>query len=137
MPKMFIHSREGTFPAAARARVAAALTDLGLSCERLPDTPGVRRGVWVFFQDHAPDAVFSGGEVASLPLMTLVVLALKGGLDGTGRQRLIEGATAILGEHAAVASNPVPAFVVIREVPEADWGMYGHAISLAKLRAGG
>jgi phenylpyruvate tautomerase PptA (4-oxalocrotonate tautomerase family) len=31
----------------------------------------------------------------------------------------------------------VPVYVVINEVPEVDWGMYGKQVSLAALRAGG
>jgi len=32
MPKLFVHAPQGTFTAEARARVAAALTDLGITC---------------------------------------------------------------------------------------------------------
>jgi hypothetical protein len=38
MPKLFVHTRQGTFTAEARVRVAAALTDLGIACEHLADT---------------------------------------------------------------------------------------------------
>jgi hypothetical protein len=39
----------------ARARVAAELTELGMACERLIDTPQIRAGIWVYFVEHAPD----------------------------------------------------------------------------------
>jgi phenylpyruvate tautomerase PptA (4-oxalocrotonate tautomerase family) len=134
MPKMFVHSRQGTFTPEARIRVAAALTDLGMACEHLADTAKVRAGIWVFFTEHAPGAVFSGGQVATNSLMSLVVYALEGGLDGASKQRLIADATAILGEHAGLNSDEVPVYVVIREVPEVDWGMYGEQVRLAALR---
>jgi phenylpyruvate tautomerase PptA (4-oxalocrotonate tautomerase family) len=134
MPKMFVHSRQGTFTPEARIRVAAALTDLGMACEHLPDTAKVRAGIWVFFSEHAPDAVFSGGQVATNSLMSLVVYALEGGLDGASKQRLIADATAILGEHAGLNNDEVPVYVVIREVAEVDWGMYGEQVRLAALR---
>lgn len=137
MPKMFVHAREGTFTAEARARVAAALTDLGMSCERLADTEKVRAGVWVFFVEHAPDAVFSGGRVATGPIAGLIVYALEGGLDEPAKRRLIADATAILGGNAEAAGETMPAYVAIREVPEANWGMFGEQVSLAALRAGG
>ena len=136
MPKMFVHTRQGTFTAEARLRVAAALTDLGMACEHLADTAKVRAGVWVFFTEHATDAIFSGGEIAANSLIGLVVNALEGGLDATSKQRLIAGATAILSEHAGLKSDQVPVYVVIHEVPEEDWGMYGAQVSLAALRAG-
>jgi len=135
MPKLFAHSRQGTFTAEARVRVAAALTDLGIACERLADRAKVRAGVWVFFTEHAPDAVFSGGEIAPDSMIGLVVYALEGGLDAESKQRLIAGATAILGEHAESNGDQVPVYVVIREVPEVNWGMYGKQVSFAALRA--
>jgi phenylpyruvate tautomerase PptA (4-oxalocrotonate tautomerase family) len=135
MPKMFVHTRQGTFTAEARSRVAAALTDLGMACEHLAHTAKVRSGVWVFFTEHASDAIFRGGEVAANPTIALVVNALKGGVDAESRQKLIAGATAILIENAGLKSDQVPVYVVIHEVPEEDWGMYGKQVSLAALRA--
>jgi phenylpyruvate tautomerase PptA (4-oxalocrotonate tautomerase family) len=114
--------------------VVAALTDLGITCERLADTAKVRAGVWVFFTERAPDAVFSGGQIAQNPLIALVVNALQGGLDGGSKKKLIADATAILREHAGANGDQLPVYVVIHEVPELDWGMYGQQVSLAALR---
>jgi len=137
MPKLFVHTRQGTFTAEARVQVAAALTDLGIACERLADRANVRAGVWVFFTEHAPDAIFSGGQIAANSMIGLVVYALEGGLEGASKQRLIAGATAILVQHAGSNDDQVPVYVVIREVPEVNWGMYGKQVSLAALRADG
>ena len=134
MPKLFVHAPQGTFTAQARAVAAAALTDLGIACERLADTPKVRAGVWVFFTEHTPDAVFSGGQIAQNPLIALIANTLKGGLDGDSKKKLIADATAILREHAGANGNQLPVYVVIHEVPELDWGMYGQQVSLAALR---
>jgi phenylpyruvate tautomerase PptA (4-oxalocrotonate tautomerase family) len=81
VPKMFVHAPSGVFTTEARARVAAELTDLGMACERLADTSAIRSGVWVIFAEHQPDAVFSGGELASSPIIALLINAIKGGLD--------------------------------------------------------
>jgi phenylpyruvate tautomerase PptA (4-oxalocrotonate tautomerase family) len=137
MPKLFVDSSQGTFTAEARVRVAAALTNLGIACERLADTAKVRAGVWVFFTEHASDSIFSGGQVAPSSLIRLVVYALEGGLDAGSKQRLIADATAILGQHAGSNDDQVTVYVVIREVPEVNWGMYGKQVSLAALRADG
>src|SRR5271168_2375200 len=135
MPKIFIHSRQGTFTAEARVGVAAALTDLGMACEHLADTEKVRAGVWIFFTEHMPDAIFSGGLVAPNSIISLVVYTLQGGLDSASKPRLIADATAILGKHAGLEGDRVPVYVVIREVPEVDWGMYGERVRLSALRA--
>jgi phenylpyruvate tautomerase PptA (4-oxalocrotonate tautomerase family) len=137
MPKLFVDSRQGTFTAKARLTVAAALTDLGIACERLADSPKVRAGVWVFFTEHEPETMFSGGQVAPNPLIRLLVFALEGGLDDESKQKLIADATAILCEHAESTGDPVTVYVVIREVPEVNWGMFGKQVSLAALRAAG
>jgi phenylpyruvate tautomerase PptA (4-oxalocrotonate tautomerase family) len=135
MPKMFVHAPSGVFTAAARARVAAELTDLGMVCERLADTPAIRSGVWVFFAEHEPNAVFSGGERASRPIIALLINAIKGGLDDPAKKRLIEEGTAILGKHAAIGEGNVPAYVAIQEIPEINWGMYGKQVDLSAMRA--
>jgi phenylpyruvate tautomerase PptA (4-oxalocrotonate tautomerase family) len=135
VPKMFVHAPSGVFTAEARERVAAELTDLGMACERLADTPAIRSGVWVIFIEHAHDAFFSGGEVATCPMMALLINAIKGGLDDPGRKRLIEEGTAILGKHAAIIAGKVPAHVAIQEIPEINWGMYGKQVNLSAMRA--
>ena len=137
MPKMFVHTPKGTLSVDARAAAAAELTDLGMSCERLADTDKVRQGVWVFFSEHDAHSAFSGGAVAVGPLMVVVVYALQGGLDEASKTRLINETTAILGRHAGLGDAPAPVYVVIRETPETDWGMYGSQVSLGALRGDG
>ncbi|USI73915.1 tautomerase family protein [Sphingomonas morindae] len=133
MPKMFVQAPAGAYDEAARARIARSLTDLGMTCERLADTEKVRAGVWVLFNEVAPGAAFSGGEIAATPIVALIVYALEGGLDESGRTKLIREATAIL---AADLPTDVPhsIYVSIQETPEVAWGMNGAQVSLASLR---
>ena len=87
MPKMFVHAPSGVFTTETRERVAAELTELGMAFEHLTDTPAIRSGVWVIFVEHEHDAFFSGGEVASHPIVALLINAIKGGsttLAGSG-----------------------------------------------------
>ena len=88
MPKLIIHTPAGTFNADARQRVAGALTVLGLDCERLPSSPRVRSTVWTYFADYAADTLFMSDEPARLPVMTLQIYVLAGGLDAAGKRRL-------------------------------------------------
>lgn len=134
MPKLIIHSPAGTFDAADRRRVAGALMVLGLDCEALPSSPMVRSTVWTYFVDHAADAVFMGNEPARLPVVTLQVYVLAGGLDGAGKRKLIEGATAIL-DPCPDGTSVAPVYVVIHEVAEENWGIFGAQADLAALRA--
>jgi phenylpyruvate tautomerase PptA (4-oxalocrotonate tautomerase family) len=134
VPKMFVHSRQGAFSDEARAEVAAALTDLGIDCERLAKTEQIRKGVWVIFSEHAPSSVFSGGKVASDSNTAVIAYTLQGGLDDDAKQRLIVGATSIINRHIQSTDGQAPVYVGIIEVPESNWGMYGKRVSLAAMR---
>lgn len=134
MPKMFIHVRENTFTAQARADIAARLTDLGVECERLRDTPQVRAGVWVYFVEHAAETVFRAGRPAEEPIMSLKAYTIKGGLDDSSRTRLIEEATHILGQYSGTLGGQIPVYVGVFEIPEENWGMYGKQVSLAVMQ---
>lgn len=134
MPKLIIHSPAGTFDAADRQRVAGALMALGLDCEALPDSPLVRSTVWTYFAEYAADAVFMGDAPVRLPVVTLQIYVLAGGLDAAGKRRFIEEATAIL-DRRPEGTSVAPVYVVIQEVAAENWGIFGNLGDLAALRA--
>ena len=134
MPKLIIHSPAGTFDATDRQRIAGALTALGLDCERLPTSLMVRSTVWTYFADYRTDAVFMGDEPARLPVVTLQTYVLAGGLNEAGKRRLIEGATAIL-DGRPNGTSVAPVYIVIHEIAEENWGIFGGQADLAALRA--
>ncbi len=131
---MFVHSPTGTFSLEARSRVARALTDLGIKCEKLSQTDAIRLGVWVFFNEHDKGNVFQGGEAASEQQIALITYAIEGGFDDHAREEFISGATSILADNAAQNQVRTPVYVVIQETPEKDWGMHGKHVSLARMR---
>lgn len=134
MPKIIVHAPDGTFDAAARAAVASALTDFALDCEALPKSPFVKSTVWIYFNACPADAVFMGGQPAYARIVSAQVFVIAGGLDDAARTRLIDGATDILGRHSG-ASGRAPVYIVIHEVPENNWGIFGKPADLAALRA--
>lgn len=134
MPKMFIHASPHAIPLTARSRVAAELTELAISCERLSPADGVRNGIWTFFVDQGDDSVFVGGKVTSASIVALVIYALTGGLDDSARGKMIFKATEIIARYGNMGEGPPPIYVVIHEVAEKNWGMFGHQVSLADLR---
>ena len=66
--------------------------------------------------------------------MTLQIYALAGGLDSAGKRRLIEGATAVLNRRPD-ETQVAPVYVVIHEVLEENWGIFGKQADLAALRS--
>jgi phenylpyruvate tautomerase PptA (4-oxalocrotonate tautomerase family) len=131
---MFLHARKGAFRPEARAKVAAELTELGMACERFIDTPQIRAGVWVYFVEHEPDAVFRAGRQAADPIKSLKVYALKGGFNAETKTRMVAEATAILGKYSKTDDGEVPAYIGILEVPEENWGMYGKQVHLEAMQ---
>lgn len=134
MPKLIVHAPAGTFDGAERQRIANALMELGLNCEALPLSPMVQSTVWTYFADYPADAVFMGDRSAYLPIVTLQIYVLAGGLDVASKRRLIEGATAILDPRSSGA-GVAPIYVVIHETAEENWGIFGKQADLAGLRA--
>ena len=133
MPKMIIHSPAGTFDADDRRQVAKALTALGLECEALPRSAFVRSTVWTYFAEYAADAVFMGEDPASLPVVTLEINVLAGGLNNNSKRKLIKEATAIL-DRGPTGASVAPVSVLIKEVAEENWGIFGKQADLAALR---
>jgi phenylpyruvate tautomerase PptA (4-oxalocrotonate tautomerase family) len=134
VPKMFIHASPHAIPLAARPHVAAELTELAMSCERLSPVDRVRNGVWTFFVDQGDDSVFVGGKATSASIVALVIYALTGGLDDGARDKMISKATEIIARYGNMEESPPPIYVVVHEIAEKNWGMFGHQVSLADLR---
>lgn len=134
MPKIFIHSPEGTFSAASRRKVAAEITDFALNSEGLPASPYMKSNVWIYFREYAQDEVFLGERPATLSVISVQFYAIEGGLDERSRPELIKGVTQILGRNAGLAGR-LPVFVALHELPERNWGSFGANPSLAAMRS--
>lgn len=134
MPKIIIHAPQTAFDATARKTIAEELTDFALECERLPKSAFVKSSVWIYFNDYAQGSVFTGQDIAAIDLVSVQIFVINGGLDGPSKEKLIKGATAIFGR-ALKAADLVPVYIVIHELPEINWGIFGQQASLAALRA--
>lgn len=134
MPKIIIHAPANALDLSARQAIAAELTDFALDCERLPKSPFVQSTVWTYFNTYDGNALFMGAVPATLPIISVQIFVIKGGLDAAARKRLIPGATAIIGRHLDIADR-IPVFIVIQEIAAANWGTFGSNPDLAALRA--
>jgi phenylpyruvate tautomerase PptA (4-oxalocrotonate tautomerase family) len=135
MPKINLKCPVETFSTAAKAQLAEDFTTIGTKLEKLPDTSYVRGNVWIYFEEYPADNVFHGGKSGGTKIISVEVNALKGGLDDDAKISLIEQFTAAIRKHAGIADNNIaPVFIVIREVEESDWGIFGKTTTLEKLR---
>jgi phenylpyruvate tautomerase PptA (4-oxalocrotonate tautomerase family) len=134
MPKIIVHAPNAAFDATTRQAVAAELTDFALDCEKLPKSPFVKSTVWTYFSTYDGDAVFMGAVPATLPIVSVEIFVIEGGLDAPAKKRLIPGVTEIIGRHLGIADR-VPVYIVIHEIAETNWGIFGSNPDLAALRA--
>jgi phenylpyruvate tautomerase PptA (4-oxalocrotonate tautomerase family) len=135
MPKIYLNCPVETFTATAKDDLAAELTTLALEVENLPNTPFVRSTVWIYINEYPAANVYHGGMSSGTRVISLEVNAFEGGLDKRSKQLLIERFTTSVRKHAGIKPGElVPVYIVIREVPELNWGVFGKTMTLADLR---
>jgi phenylpyruvate tautomerase PptA (4-oxalocrotonate tautomerase family) len=134
MPKIIVHAPATAFDASGRQAVAAELTEFALDCERLPKSPFAKSTVWTYFNAYDGDTVFMGASPATMPVVSIQIFVIEGGLDANAKKLLIPGVTEIIGRHLGI-SERLPAYIVIQEIAEANWGIFGSNPDLAALRA--
>lgn len=134
MPLIYVNCPQGTFSAAAKDALAEELTTLSLVIEKLPDTPFVRSTVWIYFHEYPAANVYHGGKSAGTKVISLEINAFKGGHDAASKRELIHRFTEAIRQHAGLAqADLVPVYILFRDVPESDWGVFGAPITLADL----
>lgn len=134
MPLIYLHCPVETFSDAAKNEMAKELTTLALQVERLPDTPFVRSTCWIYMHEYAASGVYHGGTPATSKIIILEVNVFKGGLNTKAKQSLIERFTVCIKKHSGMAPDARGlVYIIIRDVPETDWGVFGKTITLDDL----
>ncbi|MDF7815150.1 tautomerase family protein [Hymenobacter sp. YC55] len=134
MPLLYLHCPENTFSAAAKEALADELTTIALATEQLPDTPFVRSTVWLYIHEYPAATVYHGGKSAGTRVISLEVNAFAGGHDNASKQALIQQFTEAFRHHAGLTdADRVPVYILFRDVPESNWGVFGTTITLHDL----
>lgn len=135
MPKINLKCVTGTFSKEEKTGLAEELTSIAVELEQLPDTPFVRGNVWIYIEDYPLDSVFHGGKSGGAKIISIEVNALKGGLDTESKKLMIERFTDAVRKYAGIAEGQVaPVYIVIRDIEESDWGIFGKTTTLHSLR---
>lgn len=135
MPLIYVNHPAGTFSDAARDALAEDLTRISLECEHLQATPFVRSTNWIFFREHPAHHVYHGGKPGGTQVIALEVNAFEGGLDRESKHALFERFTDAIRMHARIPEGTLaPVYVIARDVPDTDWGVFGATITLDDLR---
>jgi len=135
MPLIYINAPAGTFQQEERDALADKLTTIALDSENLPNTPFVRSTTWIFFKDYDEGAVYHGGKPGGTRVIGIEVNAFQGGLDALAKEKLITEFTGAIRQCLGLADDAIaPVYIILRDVPTIDWGVFGATISLRDLR---
>ena len=68
-------------------------------------------------------------------MISLEINAFQGGHTAAYKQVLIQEFTEAIRRHAGIAQGAlVPVYILFRDVPESDWGVFGATITLHELQ---
>ncbi|KRF06898.1 4-oxalocrotonate tautomerase [Paenibacillus sp. Soil766] len=130
---IIVHAPDAAFDLKARRAIVGELTDVALECETLPKSPFVKSTVWTYFNLYDQDTIFMGEEEATTNVVSVQIFVIEGGLDSDAKKRLIERATIIFGQQLGT-SNLMPVYIIIHEVLEENWGIFGRKADLVAYR---
>jgi phenylpyruvate tautomerase PptA (4-oxalocrotonate tautomerase family) len=139
MPIMDVRYATGSLDAAAKAALAARLTDILIRMEGGANTAGGRAFAWVRFTELAEDDLWiagrSGAAAGSVPTFLVHVSIPEGYMNRAHKNQVHAWvAAAIAGATGAVASD-IRILTIIDEVTEGNWGSRGMPISLESIAA--
>jgi len=135
MPKIFMSYPEGAFTRDAIDSLADEITADAPSLEKIPDTPYVRSNIWIYAREFAAERVYYGGKSEGTKIISFEVNAIEGGLDAEAKKQMIAFLTGVVRKYAGIPPEErVPVFVLIRDVPAQNWGMFGKQVTLDALR---
>lgn len=135
MPVMDVTYPAGALTDAARATLVEELTTVLLRAERAPDTEFFRNVTWVYLRELPGEAVLSAGRPVTAPTFRVDVTVPAGALSDRRKQELVGEATRrVLDAAGLTQEHALRVMVLIRDVPEGNWGAAGTVIQFEQLR---
>jgi phenylpyruvate tautomerase PptA (4-oxalocrotonate tautomerase family) len=119
----------------ARARLGDELTTVLLRAERAPETQFFRDVTWLHVHELPAGAVMAAGRPVEQPTFRVEVSVPEGALSARRKQEFVAEATRAIREAAGIAeADGLRIWVLIRDVPDGNWGAGGQVVEFAKLR---
>ena len=135
MPVFELTYPKGALEPEARAQLLEDLTTALLRAERAPDTEFFRNVTWSFVHELPTDSVLAAGRPVEKPTFKVDVTTPQGALSDRRREELVDAATRLVREAAAIPEQEaLRVWVLMHEVAEGSWGAGGHVIRFEQLR---
>jgi phenylpyruvate tautomerase PptA (4-oxalocrotonate tautomerase family) len=134
MPLMYVNYPEGTFTQEAINKLAFQLTNFGEDAEKIPKTPYLFSTTWVYFRPYSSELVFHGGKSGGTKVISLEVNVFEGGLDYAAKKEFYKNVTEAIAEATGLSKDQRrPVYILVRDVPDINWGFYGNIIAINDL----
>ena len=134
MPLIYIHYPEGSFTPEAIDTLAQQVSKDSGDFEKLANDPFVRSTTWVYANEYSPARVDHGGKSGGTNVITVELNALQGGFDFETKGKLIKHVTELVAKAAGLEGDILPIYVILRDVPEQNWGFSGKQLSFDQLQ---
>ena len=135
MPIIDFTYPQGALEPDAREALVGELTTALLRAERAPDTDFFRSITWVHVHALPDEDVFAAGRPVSEPHFRVEVTVPEGALSERRKQEFVSEATRVLLEASGLGeADGLRVWVLIREVPDGNWGAAGQVVRFEQLR---
>jgi phenylpyruvate tautomerase PptA (4-oxalocrotonate tautomerase family) len=135
MPLIYLNCPVNTFSQVAKDELATELTTISLKVEGLANTALVRSTVWIYINEYPVKNIYNGGSSSGTEVISLEVNVFEGGLDVEAKKMMIRLFTGLIRNHLGIAEEKIaPVYIIIREISESSWGVFGNTMTLHELR---
>ena len=135
MPLIELFVPEGALEADTRDRLVEELTTTLLRWEGAPDTEFFQSIMWVHVHELPAQAVNAAGAPVTEPHFRVDVTVPEGALSERRKEGAVKELTEAVMEAAGLdESAGLRVWVIVREVPEGNWGAGGQVVRFSQLR---
>src|SRR4051812_41368022 len=126
----------GALDAGTRASLVDRLGETLLRWEGAPATDFFKSIMWVHVHDLPADAVNAAGRPVDEPHFRIDVTVPEGALSERRKEGAVKELTEAVTEAAGIAQADAlrRVWVIVREVPDGNWGAGGQVVRFAQLR---
>jgi phenylpyruvate tautomerase PptA (4-oxalocrotonate tautomerase family) len=137
MPQIELTVPRGALSDAALDQLMGEMTTTLLRWEGAPDSPAAREVSWGYVHEIAPERTYHGGANAAdeAPRYRVDVTVPKGALDDEKKSGLVGDVTKLVlaAEGTDDEAAPMRVWVIVREVPDGNWGGAGRVWRLREI----
>jgi phenylpyruvate tautomerase PptA (4-oxalocrotonate tautomerase family) len=135
MPLIDLAYPADTFTDEERTALVDELTTTLLRAEGAPNNDFFRSITWAFVNEHPEGTLLQAGRPVTEPIFRVQVSVPEGALNAERKAKFVSEATRVIRDAAGIREEDgLRVWVLIRDVPEGNWGAAGNIVHFEQLR---